>query len=91
MNDLVFDEIFLKAGELIDISSFEGISFGFAESLTGGLIAASVVNVPGASRAFTLSFVRLCATPRTAAYQAPPSMGFSRRKYWSGLPLPSPI
>lgn len=52
MNDLVFDEIFLKAGELIDISSFEGISFGFAESLTGGLIAASVVNVPGASRAF---------------------------------------
>ena len=29
------------------------------------------------------------ATPRTAAYQAPPSMGFSRRK-WSGLPLPLP-
>ena len=31
------------------------------------------------------------ATPWTAAYQAPPSMGFSRQKYWSGLPLPSPI
>ena len=30
------------------------------------------------------------ATPRTAAYQAPPSMGFSRQKYWSGVPLPSP-
>ena len=30
------------------------------------------------------------ATPWTAAYQAPSSMGFSRRKYWSGLPLPSP-
>ena len=30
------------------------------------------------------------ATPWTAAYQAPPSMGFSRQKYWSGLPLPSP-
>ena len=29
------------------------------------------------------------ATPRTAAYQAPPSMGFSRQEYWSGLPLPS--
>ena len=29
-------------------------------------------------------------TPWTTAYQAPPSMGFSRRKYWSGLPLPSP-
>ena len=31
------------------------------------------------------------ATPWTAAYQAPPSMGFSRQEYWSGEPLPSPI
>ena len=30
------------------------------------------------------------ATPGTAAYQAPPSMGLSRQKYWSGVPLPSP-
>ena len=30
------------------------------------------------------------ATLWTAAYQAPPSMGFSRQKYWSGVPLPSP-
>ena len=30
------------------------------------------------------------ATPWTAAHQAPPSMGFSRQKYWSGVPLPSP-
>ena len=30
------------------------------------------------------------ATPRTAAYQAPPSMGFSRQEYWSGVPLLSP-
>ena len=37
----------------------------------------------------TLSRVRLLATPWTAAYQAPPSMGFSRQEYWSGLPLPS--
>ena len=29
-------------------------------------------------------------TPWTGAYQAPPSMGFSRREYWSGVPLPSP-
>ena len=36
------------------------------------------------------SRVRLCATPWTAAYQAPLSMGFSRQEYWSGLPLPSP-
>ena len=38
-----------------------------------------------------LSRVRLFATPWTAAYQAPPSMGFSRQKYWSGVPLPSLI
>ena len=29
-------------------------------------------------------------TPWTVAYQAPPSMGFSRKEYWSGLPFPSP-
>ena len=39
----------------------------------------------------SLSRVRLFATPWTAAYQAPPSMGFSRQEYWSGVPLPSPI
>ena len=37
-----------------------------------------------------LSHVQLLATPWTAAYQAPPSMGFSRQEYWSGVPLPSP-
>ena len=37
-----------------------------------------------------LSCVRLLATPWTAAHQAPPSMGFSRQEYWSGVPLPSP-
>ena len=37
-----------------------------------------------------LSRARLLGTPWTAAYQAPPSMGFSRQKYWSGVPLPSP-
>ena len=39
----------------------------------------------------SLSPVRLLATPWTAAYQAPPSMGFSRQEYWSGVPLPSPL
>ena len=38
----------------------------------------------------SLSHVRLFATPWTVAYQAPPSMGFSRQEYWSGLPFPSP-
>ena len=36
----------------------------------------------------SLSRVRPSATPRTAAYQAPLSMGFSKQQYWSGLPLP---
>ena len=38
-----------------------------------------------------LSLVRLLVTPWTAAHQAPPSMGFSRQEYWSGVPLPSPL
>ena len=38
--------------------------------------------------ACVLSRVQLLATPWTAAYQAPPSMGFSRQEYWSGVPLP---
>ena len=39
----------------------------------------------------SLSRVRLLATPWAAAYQAPPSMGFSRQEHWSGVPLPSPV
>ena len=39
----------------------------------------------------SLSCVQLFTTPWTTAYQAPPSMGFSRQEYWSGVPLPSPI
>ena len=37
-----------------------------------------------------LSHVQLFATPWTVAYQDPPSMGFSRKEYWGGLPFPSP-
>ena len=43
-----------------------------------------------AAAAKSLSRVRLCAIPWTAAHQAPPSMGFSRQESWSGVPLPSP-
>ena len=39
----------------------------------------------------SLSRVQLFKTPWTAAYQAPPSMGFSRQECWSGLPSPSPF
>ena len=37
-----------------------------------------------------LSHVRHFVTPCTVAYQAPPSMGFSRQEYWNGLPFPHP-
>ena len=35
------------------------------------------------------SHIQLCATPQTAAHQAPLSLGFSRQEHWSGLPFPS--
>ena len=38
----------------------------------------------------SLSRVQFFETPWTVAYQAPPSMGFSRQEYWSGVPFPSP-
>ena len=37
-----------------------------------------------------LSCVQICATPYTAAHEAPPSLGFSRQEHWSALPFPSP-
>ena len=37
------------------------------------------------------SRVQVCATPQTAAHQAPLSLGFSRQEHWSGLPFPSPV
>ena len=43
-----------------------------------------------AAAAKSLSRVKLLATPWTAAYQAPPPMGFSRQEDWSWAPLPSP-
>ena len=39
----------------------------------------------------SLSHVQLLVTPWTVAHQAPPSLGFSRQEYWSGVPLPSPM
>ena len=37
------------------------------------------------------SLIRLCATPWTAAHQAPPTLGFSRQEHWSELPFPPPM
>ena len=46
---------------------------------------------PSSSCFSTFSRVWLCATPQTAAHQAPPSLGFSRQEHWRGLPFPSPV
>ena len=49
----------------------------------------SAIRVVSSAFSSVASQVRLFATPWTAAYQAPPSMGFSRQEYWRGVPLPS--
>ena len=49
------------------------------------------VNLYGLLLLSRFSHVWLCATPETAAYQAPPSLGFSRQEHWSGLPFPFPM
>ena len=48
------------------------------------------MNVPAAAAKSLQSCPTLC-DPRDAAHQAPPSLGFSRQKHWSGLPFPSPM
>ena len=65
---------------------------GILQARTLEWVAISFSNAgKGKVKVKSLSRVRLLATPWTSAYQAPPSMGFSRREYWSGMPLPSLI
>ena len=56
-----------------------------------GLKPSAMHKLSAAAAAKSLSRVQLCATPQTAADQAPPSLGFSRQEHWSGLPFPSPM
>ena len=63
---------------------------GIFQARTLGWVAISLANAwKWKVKVKSLSHVWLLATPWTVAYQAPPSMGFSRQKYWSGVPLPS--
>ena len=65
---------------------------GILQARTLEWVAISFSNAwKGKGKVKSLSHVRLFATPWSAAYQAPPSMGFSRQEYWSGVPLPSPL
>ena len=66
---------------IIQISSYQGV---LNLKTLGKLLDSLKVKVK------LLSRIWLFATPGMVAYQAPPSMGFSRQEYWSGLPFPSP-
>ena len=63
---------------------------GILQARTLEWVAISFSNAWKWKKVKSLSRVWLFATPWTAAYQAPPSMRFSRQEYWSGVPLPSP-
>ena len=64
---------------------------GILQARTLEWVAISFSNAcKGKVKVNSLCRARLLATPWTAAFQAPPSMGFSRQEYWSGVPLPSP-
>ena len=64
---------------------------GILQARTLEWVAISFSNAwKGKVKVKSLSCIRLLATPWTVAYQAPPTMGFSRQEYWSGVPLPSP-
>ena len=66
---------------IIQISSYQGV---LNLKTLGKLLDSLKVKVK------LLSRIWLFAPPGMVAYQAPPSMGFSRQEYWSGLPFPSP-
>ena len=78
----------------------QAFSFFFLISLTRGLSVLLISSKTHRHLALVsmlllllghFSRVGLCATPQTAAHQAPPSLGFSRQEHWSGLPFPSPM
>ena len=72
----------------IDSSPWGSPVPGILQARTLEWVAISFSNVwKWKVKVMLLSYVRLLATPWTAAHQAPPSMGFSQQKYWSGVPL----
>ena len=71
--------MFLESHQILSLRKFFKLYFNFLS-----ILKESIVIVKSLSR------VRLFATLWTITHQAPPSVGFSRQEYWSGLPLPSP-
>ena len=67
-----------------------GISYNFCLQNIFCVCSSQLLDKFPVLKVKSLSHVWLFATPWTIAHQAPPSMGFSRQEYWSGLPFPSP-
>ena len=78
----------LKSFYCTTMTKFQGLTC-ISESQPSSLTYNSLTE-PLKSKVKSHNRVQLFVTPWTAAYYAPPSMGFSRQEYWSGLPFPSP-
>ena len=74
---------------ILEWVAFPGLSSQLGDQILVSCIAGRFLTI-WVTLLSHFSCVRLCATPETAAHQAPPSLGFSRQKHWSGLPFPSP-
>ena len=70
--------------------SCDPIDCGPPGSSVHGILQARILESEKKVKVKSLSRVRFFVTPWIVAHQAPPSMGFSRQEYWSGLPCPSP-
>ena len=86
-NKSPFDSFSALFPQLLVISKSEAYPFSCLMSLVSFIYE----NTAAAAAKSLQSCVRLCATPETAAHQAPPYPGFSRQECWSGLPFPSPV
>ena len=73
---------------ILQARTLEWVAISFSNAWKWKVKVKSLSRVP--LLATQLLATRLLVTPWTVAYQAPPSMGFSRQEYWSGVPLPSP-
>ena len=72
----------------LDSSSLDPFTIAFMT--TEDILSCQIMLMGKKVKVKSLSRVRLFVTPWTVAYRAPPPMGFSGQRYWSGVPFPSP-
>ena len=88
---MIFDFWMLSFKPAFTLSSFTSIKWFFSFSSLSAIRVVSFAYMLLLLLLSCFSHIQLCATPQTAAHQAPPSLGFSRQEHWSGLPFPSPM